>query len=87
MNLDKLFTWIIGTVIAFAACGQLETLQRWVWRAQAKVVYESRTSTWGSPRFFSPQSQVRRKGGKKLAHLFPQTKSQKQKVLYENEKQ
>ncbi|MCM2280257.1 MAG: hypothetical protein NDI61_00265 [Bdellovibrionaceae bacterium] len=52
MNLDKLFSWIIGVVIAVAACGQLDTLQRWIWRAQAKVVYESRTSTWGSPRFF-----------------------------------
>jgi hypothetical protein len=55
MNLDKLFAWIIGVVIAFAATGQLDVLQTWVWRAQAKVIYESRTSTWGSPRFFPPQ--------------------------------
>ncbi len=52
MNLEKLFTWIIGVVIAFAATGQLDVLQAWVWRAQAKVIYESRSSTWGSPRFF-----------------------------------
>ncbi len=52
MNLEKLFTWIIGVVIAYAATGNLDTLQAWVWRAQAKVIYESRTSTWGSPRFF-----------------------------------
>lgn len=52
MNLDKLFTWIIGIVIAFAAAGKLDVLQNWIWRAQAKVVYESRTSTWGSPRIF-----------------------------------
>lgn len=58
MNLDKLFTWIVGVVIAFAMTGNLDTLQRWILRAQAKVIYESRTSTWGSPRFFS-NNQIR----------------------------
>ena len=54
MNLDKLFSWIAGIVIAFAVMGKIDALQAWIWRAQAKVVYQSRTSTWGSPRFFSP---------------------------------
>lgn len=54
MNLDKLFTWVAGIVIAFAVMGKLDVLQAWIWRAQARVVYQSRTSTWGSPRFFSP---------------------------------
>lgn len=52
MNLDKLFSWIAGIVIACAAVGQLNALQNWVMRAQAKVIYESRSSSWGSPRFF-----------------------------------
>jgi hypothetical protein len=52
MNLDKLFSWIACVVIAFAIVGKLDVLQAWVWRAQAQVVYQSRTSTWGSPRFF-----------------------------------
>ena len=52
MNLDKLFTWVAGAVLAFALTGQLPTLQHWIWKAQAKVIYESRASTWGSPRFF-----------------------------------
>lgn len=52
MNLDKFFAWVVAVVIAFASTGQLNVLQTWVWRAQAKVIYESRTSTWGSPRFF-----------------------------------
>lgn len=56
MNLDKIFTWIAGVVIAFAITGQLDLLQAWIWKAQAKVMYESRTSTWGSPRFFSSKS-------------------------------
>ena len=52
MNLDNLFAWILGLVIAFSATGHLDDLQNWVWRAQAKVIYESRSSQWGSPRFF-----------------------------------
>lgn len=52
MNLDKLFAWVIGVVFVFAATGNLNVLQNWVWRAQAKIIYESRASTWGGPRFF-----------------------------------
>ncbi|MBN8537405.1 MAG: hypothetical protein J0M15_10160 [Deltaproteobacteria bacterium] len=60
MNLDKLFAWVVGVVLVFAASGRLEILQNWIWRAQAKVVYESRAATWGSPRFFKekPSSSV-----------------------------
>ncbi len=53
MNLDKLFAWLVGVVLLFAAAGRLDVLQNWIWRAEARVVYESRTSTWGSPRFFN----------------------------------
>jgi hypothetical protein len=52
MNLNNLFAWIAGIVFSFALIGKLDVLQLWIWKAQAKVVYESRTSTWGSPRFF-----------------------------------
>ncbi len=52
MNLDKLFIWVIGVVMAFSISGQLDVLQTWIWRAQAHVVYTSRSSAWGSPRFF-----------------------------------
>ncbi len=58
MNLDKLFVWIIGIVFTFAIAGKLGTLQRWIWIAQAKVVYESRASKWGSPRFFHNQVRI-----------------------------
>jgi hypothetical protein len=52
MNLDKLFAWIITIVIMFAVSGRLDILQNWIWKAQAKVLYESRPAAWGSPRFF-----------------------------------
>lgn len=52
MNLSKLFVLVIGIVAAFSSIGQFDVLQAWIWRAQAKLIYESRTETWGSPRFF-----------------------------------
>lgn len=53
MSFDKLATWAMGIVIATAMTGQLDRLQFLIWKAQAKVLYESRASNWGSPRFFS----------------------------------
>lgn len=50
MNLDNLFAWVVAVVISFTAIGRLDVLQAWVWRAQAKIIYESRSSAWGSPR-------------------------------------
>ncbi len=52
MNFDKLFSWIVPIVIAAAITGNIDSLQRWIWRAQAKTIVASRTSNWGSPRFF-----------------------------------
>lgn len=56
MNLDKLFDWIIIVVIGFALNGNLDRLTHWVYRAQAKVIYESRASAWGSPSIFKNNS-------------------------------
>ena len=61
MSFDKLYAWALGVVIAFAAVGQLSTLQTWIWKAQARVLFESRTSTWGSPRIFPVQSEYAHK--------------------------
>jgi len=52
MNFDKLYAWALAVVIAFAAAGRLDELQAWIWKAQARVLFESRTATWGSPRIF-----------------------------------
>lgn len=38
MNFDKLFVWITAIVLGFSAAGNLDTLQHWVWKAQANVV-------------------------------------------------
>ena len=52
MNLDKLGQVAATVVIAAAVAGHLDLLNRWVQVATAKLVWESRTSTWGSPIFF-----------------------------------
>lgn len=52
MNFDKIIPLIAGIVIAAATVGKLDALTLWIYRAQAKLVYESRASAWGSPRFF-----------------------------------
>ncbi len=52
MNLDKLITIAAGVVLALSLTVNLDKIQTLIWRAQAKLIYESRTETWGSPRFF-----------------------------------
>jgi len=52
MNLDKLFVCAASIVLLFASIGKFGELQAWIWRSQAKIIYESRTETWGSPRFW-----------------------------------
>jgi hypothetical protein len=52
MNFDNLIALAASVVIGAAAIGRLDALQMWIWSAQARVAYESRSSSWGSPRFF-----------------------------------
>ncbi len=56
MNLSKLVILSAGIVLALSATMNLNQLQTWIWRAQARLIYESRTETWGSPRFFPRES-------------------------------
>lgn len=56
MNLDKLIAISAGVVLALSITMNLDKLQTLIWRAQAKLIYESRTETWGSPRFFPRES-------------------------------
>ena len=51
-NIEKLIPLAVGVVPMAAATGNIDKLQMWIWKAQAKVIQESRTSNWGSPRFF-----------------------------------
>ena len=57
MNLGRLIVISVGIVAALLISTNLADLQTWIWRAQAKLIYESRTETWGSPRFFKEDLQ------------------------------
>ena len=50
--IEKMMPLIVGVTVMAAATGNIDKLQMWIWKAQAKVIQESRTSNWGSPRFF-----------------------------------
>jgi len=50
--IEKMMPMIVGVILMAAVTGNIDKLQMWVWKAQAKVIQESRTSNWGSPRFF-----------------------------------
>ena len=52
MNFDKLTDFAITVVLMAALMGNLDSLTRLVHKAHAELLYESRTSTWGSPIFF-----------------------------------
>lgn len=49
MNLDKLMTWVVAVVPSFAVKENIDCLQKWILHAQAKTIYESRSSAWGTP--------------------------------------
>ncbi len=66
MNLDRLIAISVGVVIACSITMNLNEIQTWIWRAQAKLIYESRTETWGSPRFFPRESDKRKEKMKNL---------------------
>ena len=59
MNLDKLITIAAGIVLMLSLTMSLDKIQTVIWRAQAKLIYESRTETWGSPRFFPPNGKTK----------------------------
>lgn len=52
MNLEKIMPFVISIVIAAASVGKIDELQKWIWKAQAAVLYEARASNWGSPIIF-----------------------------------
>lgn len=52
MNLDKLTSFAISVVLAAALAGNLDRLQLWILKSQAKLLYESRASAWGNPSVF-----------------------------------
>lgn len=51
MNLNSLIQWCVGIVVAWSAFSHIDEIHRGILKAQAVLIYESRASTWGSPKF------------------------------------
>lgn len=56
MNLTNLIFWSLTIITGLAGTYNIDAIRMAIWKAQAKLVYESRTATWGSPRFFKNES-------------------------------
>ena len=52
MNLSNLIFWSATIIAGLSGAYNLEAIQKAVLKAQAKILCESRTETWGSPRVF-----------------------------------
>lgn len=55
MSLTNLIFWSASVVTALTGIQKIDYIQRSILKAQARLVYESRTETWGSPSFLSPK--------------------------------
>lgn len=51
MNLTNLIFWSASVITALAGVHNIDSIQRTLWKAQARIIYESRTETWGSTKF------------------------------------
>lgn len=56
MNLTNLIFWSVCVITAMAGVHSIDSIQRAIWKAQAQIIYESRTETWGTPKFKFPQA-------------------------------
>lgn len=52
MNLSNLIFWSVTMITGLAGTYNIDAIQMAIRKAQVKFVYESRTTTWGSPRLF-----------------------------------
>lgn len=55
MNLGNLIFWSASVITSLAGVHSIDAIQRAIWKAQARIIYESRASTWGSPDCFKQE--------------------------------
>ncbi|MGZ3747597.1 MAG: hypothetical protein ACXWRE_09505 [Pseudobdellovibrionaceae bacterium] len=53
MSLSNLIFWSAAIITALAGASNIDSIQEGIWKAQAKLIYESRTEKWGTPKFFN----------------------------------
>lgn len=52
MNLSNLIFWAVTMITGLLGAFNIDAIQIAVMRTQAKLLYESRTETWGTPNMF-----------------------------------
>lgn len=58
MNLTNLIFWSASVITVLAGVHNIDSIQRAILKAQARIIYESRTETWGSPKFLSNEQKA-----------------------------
>ncbi|MGZ6451849.1 MAG: hypothetical protein ACXWR0_10265 [Bdellovibrio sp.] len=53
MNLSSLIFWSLTVITALVETHHIDVVQRAILRAQARLIFESRTNTWGKPKLFT----------------------------------
>lgn len=66
MNLASLILWSASIIATLAGVYNIDTIQLGILKAQARLVYESRTETWGSPKFLVKEQRPQKYGKKNV---------------------
>lgn len=56
MNFGELINWGIGIILAWSTIAHVNEIHRNILKAQAHLIYESRTETWGTPNLWNYRS-------------------------------
>lgn len=51
MNFTNLVSWSLWVIIGLLGVHQIDEIQLGILKARSKLIYESRSSSWGSPKF------------------------------------
>lgn len=66
MSLTNLITWCAGIIIGLVGAHHIDDIHRTILRAQARLIYESRTANWGAPKFLEVESSLKKVDPKKI---------------------
>jgi hypothetical protein len=75
MDFGKIGQIAATIVIAAAIAGNLDRLNHWVQVATAKLLWESRSSAWGSPKFW-PEIEIKNKKSSNQTKEAPNSKNE-----------
>lgn len=66
MNLTNLIIWCASIIIGLACIHRVDDIHRTILRTQARLIYESRTANWGTPKLLEVESSLKKVEPKKI---------------------